>query len=53
MRRHAPAGIVFHLLGPLSEYGMLGVVCIAETVAEAQAMFGETVEILEREAALD
>ncbi|MCB1574150.1 MAG: hypothetical protein KDI80_09235, partial [Xanthomonadales bacterium] len=46
-------GIVFNLLGALSEFGKLGVVCIAETVADAQAMFGETVEILDREALLD
>lgn len=44
-------GIVFNLLGALSEYGKLGVVCIAETVPQAKAMFDEATEILDREAA--
>ncbi|MEZ5463456.1 peptide ligase PGM1-related protein [Dokdonella sp.] len=43
-------GIVFNLLGALSEFGKLGVVCIAETVAEAKAMFDEATDILDREA---
>lgn len=43
-------GIVFNLLGALSEFGKLGVVCIAETIADARAMFAEATDILDREA---
>jgi hypothetical protein len=43
-------GIVFNLLGALSEFGKLGVICIAETVDEARAMFEEAAGILDREA---
>jgi hypothetical protein len=43
-------GIVFNLLGALSEFGKLGVVCIAETVDQARAMFDEAAGILDREA---
>jgi hypothetical protein len=44
-------GVVFHLLGALSEYGKLGAVCIAPTRERAQGMFEETVALLRRESA--
>ena len=43
-------GVVFNLLGALSEYGKLGVVCIDETVPLARAMFEQTVAVLDSEA---
>ncbi|MGB8378721.1 MAG: peptide ligase PGM1-related protein [Rhodanobacteraceae bacterium] len=43
-------GVVFNLLGALSEYGKLGVVCIDETAAGALAMFEETKAVLDSEA---
>jgi PGM1 C-terminal domain/Pre ATP-grasp domain/ATP-grasp domain len=43
-------GVVFNLLGALSEFGKLGVVCIAESIPEARVLFGETVSVLDREA---
>ncbi len=43
-------GVVFHLLGTLSEFGKLGAVCIAETAAQAQALFATTEAVLLHEA---
>jgi hypothetical protein len=42
-------GVVFHLIGALSEFGKLGVVCIGQTQERADALFHRTVEVLERE----
>ena len=44
-------GVVFNLIGALSEFGKLAVVAIDENVTAAQAMFERTVETLDREAA--
>lgn len=43
-------GLVFNLIGALSEYGKLGLVCIAETAAAAEAQFVAARELLDREA---
>jgi hypothetical protein len=40
-------GVVFHLLGCLSEYGKLGCTAIAPTVQEARASYEQVVEILD------
>ncbi len=42
-------GLVFNLIGALSEYGKLGLVCIAETQAAADAQFLAARELLDRE----
>jgi hypothetical protein len=42
-------GVVFNLLGALSEFGKLGMVCIAESIPEARVLFEETVTVLDRE----
>lgn len=42
-------GVVFHLIGALSQYGKLGVVCIGDSPEKAQSYFNRTVEVLERE----
>ena len=42
-------GVVFHMLGALSEFGKLGAVCIAPTREGAPALFGETLSLLGRE----
>jgi hypothetical protein len=44
-------GVVFNLIGALSEFGKLAVVAIDENVTAAQAMFERTVETLDHEAA--
>ncbi len=43
-------GVVFHLIGALSQYGKLGVMCIADSHARAQELYHETVEVLHHEA---
>lgn len=42
-------GVAFHLIGALSEFGKLGVVCIARTPEQADQLYRSTVDILDRE----
>ncbi len=42
-------GVVFHLIGALSEYGKLGVVCIGDTTSSAERLYDRTVAVLDRE----
>ena len=44
-------GVVFHLIGALSEFGKLGMVCVGATADKASRLYKETVEVLDREAA--
>jgi hypothetical protein len=43
-------GVVFHLLGGLSEFGKLGMVCISDSPAAAERLYAKTVAVLDREA---
>ncbi len=42
-------GVVFHLIGALSEYGKLGTVCIGDSQASAEKFYHNTVAVLNRE----
>ncbi len=42
-------GVVFHLIGALSEFGKLGMVCVGDSHEEARQLYRETVDILDRE----
>ena len=42
-------GVVFHLIGALSEFGKLGVVCIAQTHERADSLYRKMVDVLDRE----
>ena len=42
-------GTVFHLIGALSEFGKLGVVCVGASIERADALYRRTIEILDRE----
>ena len=42
-------GVVFHLIGALTEFGKLGMVCIAETVQRAKALYADAVNTVNRE----
>jgi hypothetical protein len=42
-------GLVFNLIGALSEYGKLGLVCIAETPQAADDQFAQARDLLDRE----
>jgi len=42
-------GVVFHLIGALSQFGKLGTVCIGDSRASAEKFYRDTVTILDRE----
>jgi hypothetical protein len=39
-------GVMFHMIGALSQYGKIGVVCIGETAERAMNFFNQTREVL-------
>jgi hypothetical protein len=41
-------GCLFHMLGALSEYGKVGVTCVADTLEDAIADYGRVVEMMKR-----
>ncbi len=43
-------GVVFHLIGALSEFGKLGVVCVADSIENARDLYASTVRVLDDEA---
>ena len=43
-------GVAFHLIGALSEFGKLGIVCIGRSQDRADALYRRTVEVLDRAA---
>ena len=42
-------GIMFHMIGALSQYGKLGMVCIGQTVDEAKEFYARAINVLDRE----
>jgi len=42
-------GVVFHMIGALSQYGKMGVVCIGESPGEAYSFYTKTVSVLNKE----
>ena len=42
-------GVVFHLIGALSEFGKLGLVCIGSTPERAKEFYDRTISILDFE----
>ncbi|SIT03540.1 hypothetical protein SAMN05421759_11148 [Roseivivax lentus] len=46
-------GVVFHLIGSLSEFGKLGVICVSGSREEAAQLYQETLAVLDREALRD
>ena len=42
-------GVMFHMIGALSQYGKLGMVCIGKTVEEAKEFYAKTMEVLDKE----
>ena len=47
----AERGTVFHLLGALSEYGKLGMVCIGDNIQQATFIYNKSKKILNQETA--
>lgn len=46
-------GVLFHMIGALSEFGKVGVTCIGNSREEADELYRSTVEILDHETASD
>lgn len=46
------SGVLFHLIGALSQYGKLGMTAIANSPAEVDELYNRTLRILDREAAV-
>jgi len=42
-------GVMFHMIGGLSQYGKLGLVCIGQTVEEAKEFYAKTIHVLDKE----
>ena len=42
-------GTVFHLMGALSEFGKLGMVCIGDNLQQARFLYNKTEDVLKRE----
>jgi len=45
-------GVAFHLIGALSEFGKLGVVCIGGTHERAEALYHNTIQVLDAEGSI-
>jgi hypothetical protein len=45
-------GVVFHLIGALSEFGKLGVLCIGDSPQRARALYDATVRVLDAETSI-
>jgi hypothetical protein len=45
----AQQGVMFHLVGALSEHGKLGLVCIGDTPEKAKEYYDKTIRILDHE----
>jgi hypothetical protein len=43
-------GVAFHLIGAVSEFGKLGMVCVADTPEQARRLYERTVDVLDRDA---
>jgi hypothetical protein len=45
------SGVLFHLIGALSEFGKLGLTAIANSPAQVDELYGHTLEVLDKETA--
>ncbi len=48
-RPSTETGVLFHMIGALSEHGKVGVTCVGNSVEEARELFTRTSQILDRE----
>ncbi|ULQ55655.1 peptide ligase PGM1-related protein [Flavihumibacter rivuli] len=48
----AQEGVMFHLVGALSEFGKLGLVCVGSSPERAKALYDKTLQILDHECTL-
>lgn len=45
-------GVMFHMIGALSQFGKMGIVCIGSSPEEAYSFYTKTIEVLDAETAL-
>jgi hypothetical protein len=43
-------GVAFHLIGAVSEFGKLGMICVADTPDQARRLYDRTVDVLDKDA---
>lgn len=48
----AQKGVMFHMIGALSQYGKMGIVCIGSSREEAYSFYNRTIKVLNAETAL-
>ena len=48
----AQKGVMFHMIGALSQFGKMGMVCIGASPDEAETLYKKTIEVLDAETAL-
>ncbi len=48
----AQKGVMFHMIGALSQFGKMGMVCIGASAEEAESLYNKTIEVLDAETAL-
>jgi hypothetical protein len=44
-------GVMFHMIGALSQFGKIGIVCIGESPEEAYSFYKKTIEVMDAETA--
>jgi len=49
---NSESGVLFHLIGALSQYGKLGMTAIGNSREEVEALYDKTLRILDRETAI-
>jgi hypothetical protein len=42
-------GVAFHMIGPLCQFGKVGITCIGDTHEETEALHQKTLQVLQRE----
>ena len=42
-------GVMFHMIGALSQFGKMGIVCIGDSPEEANAFYNKTIDVLDAE----
>ena len=52
-RTATETGVLFHMIGALSQYGKVGVTCVGDSPQEAEAIYRRTVEVLDNETGAD
>lgn len=48
----AQRGVMFHMIGALSQFGKMGIVCIGASPEEAYGLYTKTIEVLDAETAI-